>query len=205
MPKGFAIPAQDLLQKNVENTTDFSLLPWCQEIIADSAFKPIAIRSPLQDGDSNRSLFARTLWTSDTIRSCLAFYSGAIAETGTLPKGVSSDPVQLGETRIIVSLGTGVNGIVGVAHGGLVAFLLDEVTGVPVYVGIPGYFLTAEMKVTYRRPVATPAVVLCRSWVEERGVVDGGRKVRVKGTVEDGRGEVLARGETLFVRLKERL
>ena len=68
-----------------------------------------------------------------------------------------------GETRILLSLRTGINGTAGVLHGGLIGFLLDEVTGVPVYVQAEGYFVTGEMKIRYLKPVTTPGVILCRS------------------------------------------
>ena len=112
-----------------------------------------------------------------------------------------------GETRMLLSLGTGINGIAGVLHGGLVGVLLDEVTGVPVYVQAEGYFVTGEMKIRYLRPVTTPGVILCRSWVEAEGNerIHEGKKFKVIGTVEDGMGGILARGEAVFVRLKGKL
>lgn len=54
---------------------------------------------------------------------------------------------------------------------------------------------TAELVVKYKRPVGTPCVVLCRAWIER---VEG-RRVRLKGCVEDGRGVVFAEGEGKFV------
>jgi len=55
--------------------------------------------------------------------------------------------------------------------------------------------MTAYLKVDYKAPVRTPGTVLCRAWLERRE----GRKMGGKGTVEDGRGEVLALGEALFL------
>ena len=105
-----------------------------------------------------------------------------------------------GETRILLSLGTGIDGIAGVLHGGLIGFLLDEVTGVPVYVQAEGYFVTGEMKIRYLKPVTTPGVILCRSWVEAESNerIHEGKKLKVIGIVEDGMGEILARGVCLL-------
>lgn len=55
--------------------------------------------------------------------------------------------------------------------------------------------LTAYLNIGYKKPVETPAVVLCRGWVERKE----GKKVWGKATVEDGAGEVLATGDALFI------
>lgn len=61
---------------------------------------------------------------------------------------------------------------------------------------------TASLKIDFRRPVRTPGVLLCRSWLERRE----GRKLWVKGRVEDGQGGLYAEGESLWVEvLKGRL
>lgn len=55
--------------------------------------------------------------------------------------------------------------------------------------------MTAYLKVDYKKPVLTPAVVLCRAWVERRE----GRKMYGRGTLEDGQGGIMAMGEALFL------
>lgn len=58
------------------------------------------------------------------------------------------------------------------------------------------------------RPVMLPGAVMVRTWVEEKSE---GRKLFIKGVVEDGAGNVYAEGESLFLELgmeakpKERL
>ena len=208
MAKGFQIPMQELLAPHREDSTDFASLPWCQAIISDPDFTRITMRPVLAERPLSRSLFAKTLWTPDTIRSCLCFYTKSIIHQANSPNfSQNLTPTSFGETRMLLSLGTGINGIAGILHGGLIGFLLDEVTGVPVCVQAKGYFVTAEMRISYLKPVETPRVILCRSWVEQEGneKFHEGRKIRVMGTVEDGMGGVLARGESLFVRLKEKL
>ena len=58
---------------------------------------------------------------------------------------------------------------------------------------------TATMTVDYKAEISTPGVVLCRGWAES---VEG-RKIWVKGVVEDGEGRVLAVGRALFVAARE--
>jgi acyl-coenzyme A thioesterase PaaI-like protein len=112
-----------------------------------------------------------------------------------------------GEARMLVSLSTGINGIPGVLHGGLIAFLLDEITNVPVCSQDGGYFVTGELKVRHLKPVPTPGVVLCRSWIEAEGNerIHKGKRIKAMGAVEDGMGGIFTRGEAVFVRLKEKL
>ncbi|MCJ1450286.1 hypothetical protein MMC28_000616 [Mycoblastus sanguinarius] len=198
--------------KDFEDLSDFSSIPWCQDIIKDATFTPITNRiRPADPATNSRSFFERTLWTSDTIRACAVFHKGPI-RTGepSIPSGPSNidagafnfENFDFGETRVLFSLGNGLNGIAGSAHGGLLAFLLDEVMGIPVYMQKPGMFVTAEMKLSYRRPVPTPGVILSRSWVDRVGE---GRKIWVKGTIEDGKGAVLASSDSLFVKLREKM
>ena len=89
----------------------------------------------------------------------------------------------------------------GFAHGGLMATLLDEVMGTPVFVQWPLGCVTGELTVRYEKPLPIPGVVLCRSWVEK---IDG-RKVWIAGSLEDGNGLVFATGQSLFIKFKEKL
>lgn len=77
------------------------------------------------------------------------------------------------------------------------SLLLDEVIGSAAEFerGSDESTMTAYLKVDYKGPVRTPGTVLCRAWLERRE----GRKMWGRGTVEDGRGGVLAVGEALFL------
>lgn len=81
------------------------------------------------------------------------------------------------------------------------ATMLDETLGTPVFVKCPAGCATAELGVKYERPLPIPSVVLCRSWVERME----GRKVWLKGVLEDGKGVVFARGQSLFIMFRESL
>lgn len=99
--------------------------------------------------------------------------------------------------RMIFSLGDGVNGIAGTCHGALIALMLDEIAGQLVAELFGRYsIITAAMKISYKRKLPTPAIVLCRAWLAETVKV---RKAIVDGTIEDGMGEAYASGQTVFV------
>lgn len=72
------------------------------------------------------------------------------------------------------------NGYPGVAHGGVVAAILDEVVGRISMIGDPNHFMmTAKMEVKYRLPVPvnTPLVIV-------------GKKVKQRGRIAQAVGEV---------------
>ena len=81
------------------------------------------------------------------------------------------------------------------------ATLLDEASGTLVFSQWAAGFVTAELSVKYERPCPIPGVVLCRMWVER----EQGRKVWIRGVLEDGKGLVYARTQSLFIKFKERL
>ena len=81
------------------------------------------------------------------------------------------------------------------------ATLLDEVMGTPVYVQWAIGCVTGELAVKYERPLPIPGVVLGRAWLEK---IDG-RKVWIRGLLEDGNGLVFATGQSLFIKFKEKL
>ena len=99
---------------------------------------------------------------------------------------------------MLISLGAGVDGKLGRAHGGFSALLLDHVLGRTASVASGATApATATMTVDYKAPVDTPGVFLVRGWVES---VEG-RKAWVCGSVEGegGEGDVKARGRALFI------
>ena len=96
----------------------------------------------------------------------------------------------------MLSIGSGIDGKSGRAHGGFNALILDQMTGtVASLVSQSVAPATATMTVDYKAPIETPGVVLVRGWAVERS----GRKTWVKATVEDGQGKVLTSGKALFI------
>jgi acyl-CoA thioesterase FadM len=58
--------------------------------------------------------------------------------------------------------------------------------------------VTAELTIKYKKPIMTPAVLLCRARVAK----EAGRWVELVGWVEDGNGTVYAEGRGAFVKMK---
>ncbi|KAK2068973.1 hypothetical protein P8C59_003583 [Phyllachora maydis] len=109
--------------------------------------------------------------------------------------------------RGIVTLGSGLSGHVDICHGGITTTILDEMMGLLVVANlrrqaIPGpAYMTAYLNTTFLRPVAANRtyVVVARIAKLE------GRKLFITDTLEDGDGMLLAKGEGMFVRLKEKI
>ena len=75
-------------------------------------------------------------------------------------------------------------GYPGVAHGGIVAAILDEVVGRVAMIGDHTHFMmTVKMEIKYRQPVPveTPLVIT-------------GKKIKIRGRLGQARGEVLLPG-----------
>lgn len=83
----------------------------------------------------------------------------------------------------------------GVAHGGIICTLLDEVMAWAV-IGRGTWGVTARMTVTFRRPVRAETAIRAEGWV----VDEGRRAAKAAGHVLDATtGEVLASAESTFV------
>jgi acyl-coenzyme A thioesterase PaaI-like protein len=86
----------------------------------------------------------------------------------------------VGEVRCEYRIGRDYQGYPGIAHGGVIAAILDEVAGRVAMIGDRNHFLmTARIEVTYRQPVPveTPLVV-------------AGRATQVRGRVTHAAGEI---------------
>jgi acyl-coenzyme A thioesterase THEM4 len=123
------------------------------------------------------------------------------------------------EVRTLLTLGSDVNGYPHTAHGGLVATVIDEVMGILLSVNKDHEeqrilaqeasslarprlsTMTASLELAYRKPVPTPCTVLVRVWFES---VDD-RKHFIRGSLDNGAGEVLTQARALMVRAKEKL
>ncbi|TLS22522.1 uncharacterized protein PpBr36_09865 [Pyricularia pennisetigena] len=104
----------------------------------------------------------------------------------------------------LIALEDGMMGFPGSLHGGAASLLVDEVTGMHIASQrdpkepLNKDFRTAYLKTEYLKPVPVPGTVLVRSEIER---VEG-RKHWIRATIEDGSGEVLAKGEVLYIALK---
>ncbi|KAK5053821.1 hypothetical protein LTR84_001783 [Exophiala bonariae] len=172
----------------MKSHTDFDI-PWCQKLLqSDISAMEVPARGVGTAGDSDisNSMFKQTLYTSDAIRAQVNF-KRLTAE---------ADAIVPWEQCFIISIGSGLDGKTGRAHGGFNAMILDQITGsVAAEVSGTGAPATATMTVDYKAAIETPGVILCRGWAVERQ----GRKTWVKARAEDGQGKVLATAKALFI------
>ncbi|CCF36737.1 thioesterase superfamily protein [Colletotrichum higginsianum] len=196
-------------------------IPWCAALLSESGIVRDTAPSRFPKPSTEDQLFSTTLHTEETIAAYLAFYkrpsspasssfssssSSSSSSSATIP-GSSGGGNLIRELRALLTLRSGVNGYPNVSHGGIVATVLDETIGMIFLINkaeglIPEEaYMTAYLNVTYVRPVATPQTVLCVVEV----VSVKGRKWLIEGRIEDEEGRVLAKAESLFVRLKEKL
>jgi thioesterase superfamily protein 4 len=162
---------------------------WAHSLFSDPSLHPVRIecRDALSTS-TFQSFTAKTLATEDTISAWQAFCKN--------PKS----PDGFREMVSILKIGSGVCGHVDTCHGGFIAVLLDEIIGNAAEYERPvdKPVMTAYLNVQYKTPVRTPAVILCRSWVERKE----GRKLFGRGSIEDREGTVMATGEALFINVE---
>ena len=93
-------------------------------------------------------------------------------------------------------------GYPGMAHGGIVAAILDEVAGRTVMIGFPDrFFVTARMDVRFRLPVPVGEPLAASGWLLKRRA----RRTRAHAEIfTDGIG-LLAEADILFTDLPPRL
>ncbi|KAK8091127.1 hypothetical protein PG994_000632 [Apiospora phragmitis] len=117
----------------------------------------------------------------------------------------------------LVDLGVDCQSYAGTMHGGLYAVLMDEVMGTAANFqsgqtsvndvhdndlttsALANGAYTVRFTTNYRRPVRTPQVVLIRGRVIKRD----GRKLHLRGSIEDKNGEVLAEADGLWLCMAE--
>ncbi|KIH88012.1 thioesterase superfamily [Sporothrix brasiliensis 5110] len=179
--------------------------------------------------------FSTTLHTRDTIGAFIIFY-----EEPSIPASAGVSPgyrPPILELKALMSIGPGINGHIGVAHGGIVATILDEVLGLlmPLNLArdrhnkrigatapplpastdpngpeaaavssatVTSGFVTGYLNITYSRPVRTPADILVTARFVRK---EGTRKYFLEGSIWDGKSQLLAKADLLFIALKERL
>ena len=166
---------------------DFDI-PWCKALLS-SNISDVEITTELAvdaTGKVMNPMFNETLNTSSAVRAQLAFKRPSS----------EADSVRPWEYCCLFSVGPGVDGKTGRAHGGFNALILDQITGATASkTGANRTPATATMTVDYKAPVNTPGVVLGRAWAIDRT----GRKTWVKAVIEDGQGRVLASAKALYL------
>lgn len=191
----------------------FKQIPWCAEILnrpGTTVWYPFSRRPNPPPGDG--TLFVKTLNTPDTIPAFLMFHgpptitdaqSASPAASESASNATPSPSLAIKELSALVALGDGVTGHAGIAHGGLLTAILDEVLGNVAAVNremgmVRGLFMTATLNTTYVSPVRTPGAILVTSQIVQKSE----RKLLLAGTIKDGSGNVLAKAEGLFVKVR---
>lgn len=174
---------------------------WCAQVLRDPTLHPIATRNRDPKTSTEDSLVAETLATDTTIPAWQSFYR-PLAQKDTQDNDDGMSPIA-GELVSMLALGRGMNGHANVAHGGVIAAILDDTMGMTVQShGTPGVAaFTAYMTVQYKKPLSTPTAILCRTWLEKRS---SGRKLFLRARVEDGEGDLYAEAESLYIEVKSK-
>ncbi|KAJ9616679.1 hypothetical protein H2200_000398 [Cladophialophora chaetospira] len=180
-----------------DRAAPFRSIPWCRRLLDDKDYKVVTQdpRQPRYDG-STRGLIRHTLNNASTIEHFIALYKGPTA--GSLHKY---------ELRVLLTLNGGLDGWVGVCHGGVTATILDEIMSMlaQYYAHSHGKFqqseLTADLHVKFLRAVPTPSTMLVRAWMTSAE----GRKMHVASEMKNAEGEVLATATSLFILSKGKL
>lgn len=164
----------------------FQSVPWAWKLFDDPTLQPFITEARVLKSESTADTFvSNTLATEDTIKAWQSFYKA--------PDSVK----KYGEVLCLLSLGSGINGHIDTSHGGFISLIHDEGLGLAAETVRPPdkTTMTAYLRVDYKKPLRTPNVVLCRAWAERRE----GRKLYVKGSMEDGNGNVVSVSEGLFI------
>ena len=170
-----------------ENLSDFSA-QWCQDLLtspdAINTSTKTRLPSPPADRVVTNTLFSETFKTNTTIRAWQTLRAKHIQ----LP---DISPV----FYLLLSLGTGLDSYRGILHGGMFGVIMDQACSICAINTAGPTAVTAEMTLRYRRSVPLPGVVLCRTVVTKTE----GRKLCIRGTIEDGAGLVCCEADSLFV------
>lgn len=176
--------------------TEFKNIPWCVKLMENPAFYPIPSPPRQPKSSTGDSLLAESLKTKDTISAWSSF-----CKTPAQAKS------KIEEVRVLVSLGSGLNGYAHICHGGVIATLLDEATGLLLYMNRSDKehdydsgsksAVTVRLNVTFLKAVATPQVVLVTASLEKVQR----RKYYVGASIKDGYGVTLATADSLWVQV----
>ena len=177
-----------------ERLSDFSA-QWCQDMLKSSDLINIstATRRPLPPADRvvTNSLLSETFKSDTTIRAWQSLRTKRVDPPNASPSVI-----------LLLSLGPGLDGYKGFMHGGMFGVIMDQVTSMCAILTAGSKATTAEMTLHYKKRLPLPSVVLSRSVVTKWE----GRKLWLRGTIEDGAGTVFCGADSVFVtRNKEKL
>jgi acyl-coenzyme A thioesterase PaaI-like protein len=186
------------MPERTENPRDgvqyFMSQSWCAKLLTSSTNLVVhtSENRVVLPFDENHFV-AKTINTSDTVAAWIVFYERP------QPPEFKIDCYQA-----LVALEKGIIGFPGYCHGGVIALIFDEITGMhvvsqrrPGTIGDKSW-RTAYLNVTYIRPVPAPSTILVKSWITRVQ----GRKTFIKALMEDEQGNALAKSEALYISIK---
>ncbi|KAJ5682297.1 hypothetical protein N7462_005462 [Penicillium macrosclerotiorum] len=196
-----------------DDPSPFQSIPWVSKLLQDDSFVTISIASRQVKTTSEDSLFSTTIKSDNTLAACLTQYRR--------PPQPPSDSVQSAPSpkgaegfRMFFILGSDMNGYPGILHGGMVATLLDECTGLLLSIrgdvgdasqrnadSDPGP-VTAYLNTKFLRPVRTPGVIVVEAQLKE---AKEDRKWKIDGEIRDSQDQILATAESLYVRIRSKI
>jgi Thioesterase superfamily len=190
----------------------FMSITWTAKYLESPGYRLVPLYSRYLKPTGEDAFFARTINTPTTIPYCLSLCRQdlALPEAGspfnrtTSTSGKSSTistPSVFDYLWLLHLAEPGINGHPKTAHGGVLACILDELTGMCANLhrldrSIPLY--TASLETTYKAPVFVPSNIVCTSWVTRKE----GRKYWVRAQILDETGMLMTEGETLLIESK---
>ncbi|KAF2239775.1 thioesterase superfamily protein [Viridothelium virens] len=170
-------------------------IAWCRRLIEDPNMTVFPFTSRNLKLDSEDTFFNKTLNTEDTIKHAVCLHRKATPGAQYVEEVLS-----------LMTLGGLLNGQPHIIHGGMLATILDEVSGFLFVVNKDlgkapgrGYSVTAYLNVSFLKAVASQQTIL----VAARLTNVTGKKRFVDCEIRDGDGNVLAKSEALFVATRE--
>ncbi|KAI2782031.1 HotDog domain-containing protein [Daldinia loculata] len=100
----------------------------------------------------------------------------------------------------LVDLGEDCQSFPGVMHGGMHGLLMDEVMGTAANAQATNGAYTVRFTTHYHRAIRLPQILLIRG----RVVRKEGRKIYVRGTLEDKNGNIMAEGDGVWLAIERR-
>ncbi|KAK0627116.1 HotDog domain-containing protein [Immersiella caudata] len=192
----------------------FRSIPWCNTLMTDPAVLDTIIpdRQPLASGESN--FVRRVMNSGTTVRACVTFFRmlktpggkglavDGLSKSAALLKGGSKADGEEARNpfllfNALLDLGEDMCGFKGTLHGGLFAVLMDEVMGTAANFQAEHGAYTVQFNTMFRKAVKLPQVVLVRG----RVVKKEGRKIFVRGSIEDKDGNLLGEGDGIWVQM----
>ena len=185
------------LLKSQEGVQYFMSQEWCAKLLTSSCtlvVHPSENRTNLPDHENR--FVADTINTSDTIAAWIVFYERPQAPNFAIDNFQS-----------LIAVENGTTGFPGYCHGGVIALIFDEVTGMHVVSqrrpGTPGdkSWRTGSLNVSYLRPVPAPSTILIKSKIRRVQ----GRKTFISACMMDQLGIMMAKADALYISIKGKL